>query len=187
MNWNLFWGFYILIFGVACWICAYVFGFRKMNKEKRCSKHVIGRVIGLSAIYYGDVHIPRVQYELDGRAYKVSGPKFLSGSVVSIHTPFNDLIPQIETNLTTRENLPKKLKVRIHGNSFISAYNSPLYALYPKDSEVDVYYNPNKPKESFVQRYEGVNMALVIMMVSMAVLITIGSLFVFFGPTIVMH
>ena len=28
----------------------------------------------------------------------------------------------------------------------------PLYELYPINSEVDVYYNPSKPKESYVDR-----------------------------------
>ncbi|MDO4445743.1 MAG: DUF3592 domain-containing protein [Bacillota bacterium] len=58
--------------------------------------------------------------------------------------------------------------------------------LYPVGSEADIYYNPEKPKEAFVQRYEGVPRWLGILLAGMAVLLMIIGLCIIFGPEIVM-
>lgn len=186
MNWNLFWSIYILVFALVCWICFYIFGVRKLKKGERCSSHTLGIVTGVSAVSYGGLHIPLVEYRVNGKTYQVSGPKFRGGSMVSVTTPFASPIVQIETNLTTRENLPLYLKVKKRKNSFVNAEQSPLFQLYPMGSEADVFYNPTRPKESFVQRYEGVSGWLVFLLGSLAVLLTAGGLFVLFGPEIVM-
>lgn len=186
MNGNLFWGLFTLLFSSACWICAYVFGFGKFKKEERCSMRTVGKVIRYSAINYSGIHIPLVEYIVNGKKYKVADPKFLSGSVTTVSTPFENINAQFETNLSTRDNLPKKLKVRIHTNSSISLYTSPLNEFYPVDSSVDVYYNPKKPKEAFVQRFEGVSMWLMVMLVCFAVLLTAVGMVIMFGPKIVM-
>lgn len=106
--------------------------------------------------------------------------------VVRINTPWESANAEIETNLTTRENLPLQLKVQIRWNSFVSIENSPLFQLYPVGSEADIYYNPAKPKEAFVQRYERVPRWLGILLAGMAVLLMIIGLCIIFGPKIVM-
>lgn len=186
MNWNLFWGIYLFIFALACWICFYLFGIRKWKKGDRCGVRTMGKVIGSSAIHYGGIPIPLVEYVVDGKVYKVAGPKFRSGVAVRISTPFGSPEAQVETNLTTRENLPLRLKVKMQRNSFVSGYQSPLFQLYPLGSAVDVFYNPKKPKEAFVQRYEGVSKWLFILLLIVSLVLTAGGLFVIFGPRIVM-
>lgn len=186
MNWNLFWSLYIFAFGLACWICFYIWGIRKWKKGKRCSNHTIGIVRGASTVQYAGVRIPVVEYRVGGRTYKVSGPKFRSGSFVSVTTPFASPNAQMETNLTTRENLPLHLNIRMKKNSFVNVEQSPLFRLYPIGSEVDVFYNPAKPKEAFVQRYEGVAMWLPVLLGSLAVILTAVGFVVLFGPEIVM-
>ena len=120
-------------------------------------------------------------------AYKVSGPKFTSVVVTSVATPFEDPTVKYETNLTTREALPTKLRVRVHRNSLASVGTSPLAELYPMGSTVDVYYNPAKPKEAFVQRFEGMNRFLLVFFTAFGVLVTALALGFLFGPEIVMH
>lgn len=186
MNWNLFWSIYILTFALASWICFYIFDIRKMKKDKRCSNYITGRVTGVSVAKYAGLHIPLVEYSVNGKLYKVAGPKFRSGSVVSVSTPFASPTAQIETNLTTKENLPLHLKVKMKKNSFVSVEQSPLFQLYPIGSEVDVFYNPKKPKESFVQRNEGVSIWILALLGGLALILTVGGLFVLFGPEIVM-
>lgn len=110
-----------------------------------------------------------------------------SYSACGISTPFGNPDTEIETNLTTRENLPRSLKVKMRRNSFMNVETSPLMQLYPIDSAVDVYYNPQKPKEAFVQRDEGVPVWIPVMLAVFAVACTAGSLAVLFGPEIVMH
>lgn len=187
MNWNLFWGLFTLLFSISCWVCAYIFGFRKLKKEERCNARTVGEVIRYSVINYSGIHIPLVEYLVNGKKYKVAGPRFLSGSVTTVSTPFENIHAQFETNLSTRDHLPKKLKVRIHKNSSMSLHKSPLNDLYPVGSSVDVYYNPEKPKEAFVQRFEGVSMWLMVMLVCFAVLLTAVGMVILFGPTIVMN
>ena len=187
MNWNLFWGLFILFFSIICWLCAYIFGFRKLTKEERCTMSTVGKVIRYSAIQYGGIHIPLVEYSVNGKKYKVAGPKFLSGSVTTVSTPFENINAQFETNLTTRDHLPKKLQVRVRKNSGISINTSPLNELYPVDSSVDVHYNPKQPKDAFVQRFEGVSMWLMVMLVCFAALFTVVGIVIMFGPKIVME
>ena len=78
------------------------------------------------------------------------------------------------------------LVVRIRKNSFANIQKSPLFQLYPVGSEADIFYNPEKPKEAFVQRYEGVSRWLGILLAGVAVLLTIIGLPIVFGPEIVM-
>lgn len=151
-----FWKIYILGFGifyaVVVAVIAYFFFFRKIGKEERCSCHILGEVIGLSHIRYGDIAIPLVKYEVDHRIYKISGPKFRGGRKLHTSSLKHSPETEVETNLTTREDLPDKIYIKTKGNFFITRYTSPLMELYPVGSKVDVYYNPNKPKEAFVQR-----------------------------------
>lgn len=186
MNWNLFWALWFMVFAAICWISAYIFGFKKLRLSKLCSSHTEGKVVKYSSVNYSGIHIPLVKYTVDGKTYKISGPRFSGAIVKKINTPFKNLNTKIETNLTTRKNLPKKLKVKIYINSLASISISPLEKLYPVDSSVDVYYNPDKPKEAFVQRHEGIHVWLVALIVFFAVLSTIGFFIVITGPKIIM-
>lgn len=187
MNWNLFWGLWCLAFAVAIWVCAWAMCFSRLGMERRCTSHALGRVVRWSAVRYAGFHIPLVEYEAGGRTYKVAGPKFTSAIATAVSTPFEDPKVRYETNLTTREDLPTRLRVREHRNSLASAGVSPLAELYPIGSEADVYYNPLRPKEAFVQRFEGVSRFLLVLFAVFGVLTTALALFFFFGPEIVMH
>lgn len=187
MNWNLFWSMYIFAFAIVSWIAFYMFGLKKLKKDERCCEHSVGTVIGASNIRCGGFSLPRVKYVVNGKSYKVAGPKFRSSIVTSVSTPFESVETKIETNLTTKENIPLKLKVKIRKNSLSSVMKSPLFELFPIGAEVDVYYNPVKPKESYVQRYEGVAIWLVILLGAIAIILTVFGLCILFGPEIIMN
>lgn len=187
MNWNLFWGLYILAFAAAIWICFYIFGIRKKNKSARCSMRVTGRVVRYSAVHYNGIHVPLVEYVVDGKTYKIAGPRFSSVVVKTVRTPFEDPNAKIETNLTTREDLPRGLRVKVRRNNFMSVETSPLMKLYPIDSIVDVYYDPRRPKVAFVQRDEGVPGWIPVMLAVFGIVLTVGGIGVLFGPEIIMH
>ena len=114
------------------------------------------------------------------------GERCTAHTMGQVNTPWESSAAEIETNLTTRENLPLHLKVRIRKNSFVNIQKSPLFQLYPVGSEADIFYNPEKPKEAFVQRYEGVSRWLGILLAGVAVLLTIIGLCMVFEPEIVM-
>lgn len=185
-SWNLFWSLWCLAFAIPCWICAYVFGLRKHGKGARCSYHTVGRVTKYSAVKYSGVHLPIVEYTVEGKTYKVVGPKFLV-TVKKVSMPSGNRTAKVETNLTTRDKLPKNLKVKINRNSWNGGYLSPLNELYPVGSTADVYYNPKKPKEAFVQRHEGICAWLVALIAFLAAALTAGALLILFGPEIVMQ
>ena len=187
MNWNLVWVAYTLVFAIACAICDWFLFLRKIGREERCTHHTIGEVIGFSAINYAGIHIPKVKYTVNGKTYKIAGPKFRSGSMSAKYTPNGPVPTEVKTNITTRENLPLNLQIKIRGNSFTSSWQSPLSVLYPVGSAVDVYYNPNKPKDAYVQRFEGVSSWLAWLLGIAAIAILALSLYLFFGPPLVMH
>lgn len=174
MNWNILAAFLSAILAVIMWIMVYLFGSRKKKLPEKCSAHTEGRVIQYSSVSYGGIHIPLVEYTAGGNKYKIAGPKFSSAVVTKFSTPFSSRAAQIETNITSREELPKKLRVKIRVNSLAGGYISPLRQIYPLDSTVDVYYNPQNPKEAFVQRFEGVNKPMVGLFAVFAVLLTIS-------------
>ena len=186
MTWNLFWSLFIGAFALVCWVVFYYFGLRKRNKEERCVSHTIGTVIRYSSINYGGINLPLVSYQVNGKDYRITGPKFRSSWVRTTSVPTGNAESVIETNLTTREELPDVLRATFKQNSFISVHRSPLEALYPVGSEVDVYYNPRKPKEAFVQRYEGHSNVLYIITLCSAIILSIAAIYILFGPEIVM-
>lgn len=178
MNLRMFWGIYTLIFAIVVWILTYRFDLKKINLKKRCTQHVVGQVVRYSSIQYGGNHIPLVKYRVEGREYKVAGPKFKWGRTKTVSTPFVDPHSAIESNLNTREDLPDVLKVTIHKNSMVSVTESPLLKLYPVGSSVDVYYNPKKPKDAYVQRPIGPSKPLMYLMFVVSLCITILAFYI---------
>lgn len=134
---------FILIFlGYYVWI-------RKIGMYKNCTRHVIGKVVGVSNIYYAGFPIPKCEYIVNGKKYSVSGPKFESGTSGNF----------VKSNIDTRENLPRVIKgPYVKSPHLIEPSNESLYEgtalsrLYPIGSDVDIYYDPNKPEVSYVQR-----------------------------------
>ena len=106
------------------------------------------------AVRYNDISLPVVEYTANGRTYTVVGPKFSATVTESFSSPFHRAKTDITSNLTTREDLPSVLKLNLRQNSLAGLTESPLLELYPIGSEVDVFYNPRKPKMAYVQRFD---------------------------------
>lgn len=121
-----------------------------------CTEHVLGTVESASSINYAGHHIPLCSYEVRGASYKVAGPLFWWGNAR----------PRGSSNLTDREHLPMWLSAstisypsgeenmsphELQGNDIFYRYSA-LAQLYPLGSEVDIWYDPNKPERAYVQR-----------------------------------
>lgn len=187
MDWNLFWGFYMLAFAIACLLVTYLIGYRSMTMIKRCDKKTKGRVVRYSMIRYNYVSLPVVEYEVDGRIYKVVGPKFKAGIRKTSTSPFNKVVSEVEYNIKSKEDLPYIAVLNVERNSFANAITnkSPMVDLYPVGSTVDVYYSSKRPKTAYVQRYVGYPKIFSFWIPLIAgILCLIGSLICFFGPTI---
>jgi len=151
-NFIIIWFIILSISLIIMWILTYFLYFKAKGLDKRCNKKIEGVVKGYSFKTIGDFHLPLVKYIVNNKEYKVAGPKFKSGKVLYISTPFIKET-EYETNLTSRDNLPDKLIVGIKKNSFASIMQSPLKDLYPIGQKVNVYYNENNPKEAYIDRY----------------------------------
>ena len=119
--------------------------------------------------------------------YTVVGPKFSATVTKSFSSPFHRAKTDITSNLTTREDLPNVLKLNLRQNSLAGLTESPLLELYPIDSEVDVFYNPRKPKMAYVQRFARPQKVLYTIILLLGLTFLAAALFIFFGPTITMH
>lgn len=153
MNLNIFFGVYILVFAIVIFIVWYFLYVRKNKKYVRCTEKTTGKVVRYSIVRYNDISLPVVEYVVDGKSYNAVGPHFRGVVKFSFQSPFNKIKTQIKSNLTTREELPETLKLNVKRNNLVSYEISPLLDLYPIGSKVFVYYNPLKPKESYVERF----------------------------------
>lgn len=137
-------------------VLLYVFAIRPINKEERCSQRITGKVIRYSRFSYSGMRLPVVEYIVDGIPYKVAGPKFKMVVQKHIKTPPNKRPATEElTNFTSIDNIPDKLVLNTYRDGLVYRTQRPLYNLFPVGKEVDVYYNPRRPKEAFVIRYAG--------------------------------
>ncbi len=153
MNLNIFWALYVFAFAIALYLVAYFFGWKKMHKKERCTEKTTGKVVRYSYAEYNGIRLPVAAYEVDGVQYKVTGPHFKAGVNMYASIPFADVETAQTSNLTSEENLPDVIVTKQIRNSRASITRSPMYDLFPVGKEVDVYYNPKKPKEAYVIRY----------------------------------
>lgn len=187
MNWNLFWGFYVSAFAVACLIVAYALGYKSTQKKKRCSVKTRGTVVKYSAMQYNGFSLPVVKYTADGKEYTIIGPHFKAGVKKNFTAPWHKIMTEQESNVNKDDPLPDVIKVTRKMNSFASVYTTPLMERYPVGSEVDVYYDPKKPKRAFVERYAGTMLFFSLWLPTIVGIISILLAgYFFFGPEIVM-
>lgn len=187
MNWNLFWGLYVLAFALACLIVAYVLGYRSRLKGKQCCAHARGTVVRYSAMRYNGFSLPVVQYTVDGLDYEVVGPHFKASVVKSFTAPWNKVKTEQQSNIREGEPLPDVLKVNRKYNSFASVSESPLMERYPIGADVDVYYDPRKPKRAYVERYAGFPQFFAFWLpLFFGIVLTVLGFYLLFGPEIVM-
>lgn len=187
MNWNIFWGLYTLAFAVASLLVWFFLYYRKKHYTELCSVKTTGTIVRYSAVRYNDVRLPVVEYTANGHTYTVVGPKFSATVTKSFSSPFHRVKSDITSNLTTWENLPDVLKLNLRQNSIASLTESPLLELYPIGSQVDVFYNPRKPKMAYVQRFPRPQKVLYTIVLLLGITFLAAALFIFFGPTLTMH
>ena len=97
------------------------------------------------------VYLPIVFYTVNGKEYKVMGPEYksiitktVSSSAAENHKPYYEESQSLV--------IEKRVKSRSAVGSVV-VYIDPIREMYPLDSEIDVYYNPEAPKLAYVLRY----------------------------------
>ena len=128
------------------------FIFSNYRNAKSCTQKTEGVIIRYSYALYNGISLPVVEYTVDGNRYKVVGPKFRSAISNTISTPLGSIVSDVKMDNFEDGEIPQVLRYKIYRNSFISLTKSPLEEYFPVGSKVAVYYDPKKPKYSYVER-----------------------------------
>ena len=122
------------------------------RNAKRCTEKTEGVIIRYSYALYNGISLPVAEYTVDGNRYMVVGPKFRSAISNTISTPLGSIVSDVKMDNFEDGEIPQVLRYKIYRNSFISLTKSPLMERFPIGGKIAVYYDPKKPKYSYVAR-----------------------------------
>ena len=148
----LLFGCMMLAFAAFTYFMFNKFTFSSYLDDKKCTEKTEGKIIGYSNVLYNGISLPVVEYTVAGNQYKVVGPRFLSSVSKTVATPLNSVVSEVKLEDFDNGEIPQVLRYQVRRNSFISVTKSPLMERFPIGGKVTVYYDPNKPKCSYVER-----------------------------------
>ena len=122
------------------------------RNAKRCTEKTEGVIVRYSYALYNGISLPVVEYTVNGNQYKVVGPKFQRAISNTVSTPLGSIVPDVKMDNFEDGEIPQVLRYKIYRNSFISLTKSPLMERFPIGGKVTIYYDPKKPKYSYVER-----------------------------------
>lgn len=122
------------------------------RNAKRCTEKTEGVIIRYSYALYNGISLPVVEYTVNGMQYKVVGPKFQRAISNTVSTPLGSIVSDVKMDNFEDGEIPQVLRYKIYRNSFISLTKSPLMERFPIGGKVTIYYDPKKPKYSYVER-----------------------------------
>lgn len=123
----------VILIGIGVWLKT-----RTTKKFNRCTAKTVGEVSGYDARGDG-VYWPYVEYEVNGSVYK--GKLIYRAIVQKKSLTYKGAV-------VTSDKFAQNLHIK--RNSAFS--RNPMEEIFPVGSPLDVYYNPDKPKENYVQR-----------------------------------
>lgn len=106
-----------------------------------CTQVVKGKVVRFTFWENNGVHFPVVEYVVNNITYKQT---LKYGMVLRLSSPAHSFETTVENDVMGNNLI-------IRANSGI--YSNPLVKCFPEGSELDVYYDPQKPKRSYVMRF----------------------------------
>lgn len=147
---KMFFGILLSLGAIVLFLMAFKLFYKYLIQEKKCSNKVKGIVKKYTLSSRGGqnsgIHLPIVYYTVNSKEYKVVGPEYKVYKVITKSTPLS------ENSMEYKEE-NQVLTINRTSNSLVSVYKNPIEKLYPINSEIDVYYNPENPKLSYVLRY----------------------------------
>lgn len=123
------------------------------RNAKRCTEKTEGVIVRYSYALYNGISLPVVEYTVNGNQYKVVGPKFQRAISNTVSTPLGSIVSDVKMDNFEDGEIPQVLRYKIYRNSFISLTKSPLMERFPIGGKVTIYYDPKKPKYSYVERH----------------------------------
>lgn len=134
--------------GIMSFLGVKIFG-KYMSQKTRCTQKTYGKVVGYTALFYSEVlRYPIVEFKaLDGKTYRIKGPEYRMHSIVG--SPLHGF------NVNRNE---EKQTISVNCVSFRNDFEysygeNPMELLYPLDTDIEVFYDPDHPKKGFVKRY----------------------------------
>lgn len=138
-----------IIMGVVCIIVALLVFKKYLIQEKRCTSMTAGTVKKYSfAQHGGAVWLPIVYYKVDGREYHTMGPEFKNYIIYTKPT-----INGMGKNVSWHVDEKGQFVLERTQSPFVSAYRNPLAQVFPLGMQINVYYDPNKPRLAYVLKY----------------------------------
>lgn len=122
------------------------------RNAKRCTEKTEGVIVRYSYALYNGISLPVVEYTVNGNQYKVVGPKFQRAISNTVSTPLGSIVSDVKMDNFEDGEIAQVLRYKIYRNSFISLTKSPLMERFPIGGKVTIYYDPKKPKYSYVER-----------------------------------
>ena len=144
---KLVFGIMLSIYTVVLFVLAYALAYKYVVQEKRCTARTKGIIKRYTfASRSNGIFLPVVFYTVDGKAYRVVGPEYRIYKTVVRKSP-------VAENETEGREESQIFIVNRTVNSSVGIYRNPMKTRYPLYSEIDVYYDPKKPKLAYVLRY----------------------------------
>ena len=143
-----------MIFGTGLTLGALVLFFlsfkcfyKYLVQDKRCTAKTKGIVKRYAQTPGDGIYLPKVSYTVNNKEYFVIGPryKYFKSTTKTSASSKNEM--------GFYETKNHGFVVDRKANSFIAVDGNPMSNLYPRGSQIDVYYDPNNPKLSYVLRY----------------------------------
>lgn len=148
-----FWVLYCAAFATGLFVAAYLFGWKYMVQEKRCTEKTMGTVIRYSFMRHGidgnSTSLPIVKYKVDGNIYQVRGPEY--AWYVSTRNTFSKKIATEHKH--TKDPSEQVYRQDVKYNPVIGVVKNPMTEHFPIGSQVEVFYDPKNPKLAYVLRY----------------------------------
>jgi hypothetical protein len=140
--------FFLLGFTVVLLLISKFF-YKYMIMEKKCTAKTMGVVKGYTWYCVNHVaFLPRVEYEVNGKTYRVTGPTYKGYFTKTISTPLGE-----NKRRSFYEDEKQILHITVTTNSMVSIIRNPMRELYPIGTEIPVYYCEKNPKLAYVLRY----------------------------------
>ncbi len=143
-------GILLSIGAFVLFLLSYLLFYKYIVHEKRCTVKTKGVVKKYTLANRGGdncaIHLPIVYYQVDGKEYKVVGPEYKFIVTTTMKSPMNK-----SQEAYKEEN--QILTINRCANSFVDVRSHLMAHLYPVGTELDVFYDPQKPKLAYVLRY----------------------------------
>ena len=173
---KIIFGILLTVGSLVLFLLSYLLFYKYIVQEKRCTAKTKGVVkrytLGTRGGEHSGVHLPVVSYDVDGKEYKVVGPEYKSYVVITKSGPMNE-----NSEVYKEEN--QVLTINKSANFFVEMRGHIMEHIYPIGTQIDVFYNPKKPKLAYVKRYCNKKWGFWLMFLSGIAIIIINLLILF--------